>query len=82
MCSCADSTCLVRTARVDVLKRKGVAASSLDSSLGLEETLRVKQSIVDESLKILYVAPEVTTAHTRPSLARCSELTDSIRCSV
>ncbi|KAF8309724.1 ATP-dependent DNA helicase [Clavulina sp. PMI_390] len=44
--------------QVDVLKRRGVLAASLDSSLGLEETRAVKDSIRDGSLKILYIAPE------------------------
>ncbi|KAF8309725.1 ATP-dependent DNA helicase [Clavulina sp. PMI_390] len=44
--------------QVDALKRRGVPAASLDSSLGLQETCAVKDSIRDGSLKILYIAPE------------------------
>jgi superfamily II DNA helicase RecQ len=44
--------------QVDVLRAKGVKASNLDSTLSIEETRAVKDSILDGSLKILYVAPE------------------------
>lgn len=44
--------------QVDGLKKLGVAAASLDSSLSMEETRAVKDSIRDGTLKILYVAPE------------------------
>lgn len=49
----------VTSRRVDVLKKKGVEAASLDSSLSLEEGLQVKNKIRDGTLKILYCAPEV-----------------------
>lgn len=44
--------------QVDGLKKRGVAAASLDSSLSVEETRAVKDSIRDTTLKILCVAPE------------------------
>ncbi|KAL7416693.1 ATP-dependent DNA helicase [Mrakia frigida] len=44
--------------QVDVLKRKGVAAASIDSSLSVDETMDVKRRVRDGTLKILYCAPE------------------------
>jgi superfamily II DNA helicase RecQ len=44
--------------QVDSLKRKGVSAANLDSTLSIEETRTVKDSVRDGTLKILYVAPE------------------------
>lgn len=44
--------------QVDALKRRGVKAASLDSTLSVSEADRVRGSIRDGSLKILYVAPE------------------------
>jgi len=44
--------------RVDVLRKKGIAAAQLDSSLSLEESLAVKQGVRNGTLKILYCAPE------------------------
>lgn len=44
--------------QVDSLQKRGVSAASLDSSLSLDQTRAVKDSIRDGSLKILYVAPE------------------------
>lgn len=44
--------------QVDSLRLKGMSAASLDSSLSLEETRTVKDSIRNGTLKILYIAPE------------------------
>jgi superfamily II DNA helicase RecQ len=44
--------------QVDALRAKGVKASQLDSSLTGPEAIAVKASVMDGSLKLLYVAPE------------------------
>ncbi|GAA5905430.1 hypothetical protein JCM8208_004276 [Rhodotorula glutinis] len=44
--------------QVDVLRAKGVAAASMDSSLSMEESMAVKRDLREGRLKILYVAPE------------------------
>ncbi len=44
--------------QVDALRRKGIAAARLDSSLPREDYEAVIRSLADGSLKILYVAPE------------------------
>lgn len=44
--------------QVDALRKRGVAAAQLDSSLSLEESNAVKRGISDGTLKLLYVAPE------------------------
>ena len=44
--------------QVDTLRARDVSAASLDSSLSMEESRAVKDSVLDGSLKILYVAPE------------------------
>jgi len=44
--------------QVDVLRAKGVAAASMDSSLSIDESAAVKRDLREGRLKILYVAPE------------------------
>lgn len=44
--------------QIDVLRAKGVAAASMDSSLSMEESMAVKRDLREGRLKILYVAPE------------------------
>ncbi|RKO93257.1 ATP-dependent DNA helicase recQ [Blyttiomyces helicus] len=44
--------------QVDGLKRRNVAAASLDSSLDKNEDMAVKRAIQDGRLRMLYVAPE------------------------
>ena len=44
--------------QVDALKRRGIAAARLDSTLSQEEYAEVMTSLRDESLKLLYIAPE------------------------
>jgi len=44
--------------QIDFLRGRGIAASRLDSSLGLEETRLVEAGLRDGTLKLLYVAPE------------------------
>ncbi|RKO87773.1 P-loop containing nucleoside triphosphate hydrolase protein, partial [Blyttiomyces helicus] len=44
--------------QVDGLKRRNVAAASLDSSLRGNEDLAVKRALQDGQLRMLYVAPE------------------------
>ena len=44
--------------QVEVLRRKGVKAANLDSTLGVNESIAVKESVRTGDLKILYVAPE------------------------
>ncbi|GAA5949472.1 hypothetical protein JCM10213_005240 [Rhodosporidiobolus nylandii] len=44
--------------QVDALKRRGVAAASMDSSLSTEEAAAVRSALRARELKILYVAPE------------------------
>ncbi|GAA5936353.1 hypothetical protein JCM3775_006476 [Rhodotorula graminis] len=44
--------------QVDVLRAKGVAAASMDSSLSMDESMAVKRDLREGKLKILYVAPE------------------------
>jgi ATP-dependent DNA helicase RecQ len=44
--------------QIDQLRRRGIAASRLDSSLGLEEYREVMRAVRAGELKILYVAPE------------------------
>ena len=44
--------------QVDALRRRGIAAARLDSSLTAEETQRVYADLRDGKLKLLYVAPE------------------------
>jgi superfamily II DNA helicase RecQ len=44
--------------QVEALKRRGVNAAGLDSTLTASEANAVKDSILTGELKILYVAPE------------------------
>lgn len=44
--------------QIDQLRRRGIAASRLDSSLGLEEYREVMSAVRSGDLKLLYVAPE------------------------
>ena len=44
--------------QVEELRRRGVNAARLDSSIGREQGLRISSEIRNGSLKILYVAPE------------------------
>lgn len=44
--------------QVDVLRRRGIAAAQLDSTLSADETMEVLGSITSGSLQLLYVAPE------------------------
>ena len=44
--------------QIDQLRRRGIAASRLDSSLGLEEYREVMRAVRSGDLKLLYVAPE------------------------
>ncbi len=44
--------------QIDFLLAKGVPAARLDSSLGWEETRRVRDELRSGTLKLLYVAPE------------------------
>lgn len=44
--------------QIDGLKRRGVAAERLDSTLSAEESAAVMQGVRDGRLKLLYVAPE------------------------
>jgi superfamily II DNA helicase RecQ len=44
--------------QVEVLRRKGVKAANLDSSLDVSEAIGVKNGVRTGDLKILYVAPE------------------------
>mgnify|MGYP005990730467 CR=1 FL=1 len=44
--------------QVDALKQSGVAAAYLNSSLSASESAKVIRQIYDQSLKLLYVAPE------------------------
>ncbi len=44
--------------QVDFLKRRGIAAARLDSSLSREEDAAIREDLVNHRLKLLYVAPE------------------------
>jgi superfamily II DNA helicase RecQ len=44
--------------QVDNLKKRGVPAAALDSSLTTEESSAVRKQLREGTLKILYVAPE------------------------
>ena len=44
--------------QIDALRRCGIAASRLDSSLSQEETKQVTTDLISGTLKLLYVAPE------------------------
>src|SRR4051794_16048996 len=44
--------------QIDFLKRKGVAAERLDSTLEFEESKRVINDLANDRLKLLYIAPE------------------------
>lgn len=44
--------------QVQALKKRGVAAASMDSSLSTDEMSGVRSSLRNGQLKILYVAPE------------------------
>ncbi|MHA7634676.1 RecQ family ATP-dependent DNA helicase [Corallococcus sp. M7] len=44
--------------QIDALERRGIRAARLDSSLSLEESREVTESLRDGTLKLLYVAPE------------------------
>lgn len=44
--------------QVEALKRRGVNAASLDSTLTASQANSVKDSVLCGELKILYVAPE------------------------
>jgi ATP-dependent DNA helicase RecQ len=44
--------------QIDALGRKGIRAARLDSSLSLDESREVTESLRDGTLKLLYVAPE------------------------
>ena len=44
--------------QIDFLQRRGIAAARLDSSLTLDETLRIGDDLASGALKLLYVAPE------------------------
>src|ERR1700681_4491002 len=44
--------------QVDALRRRGVAAARLDSSLGANEVAAIYDQIAASSLRLLYVAPE------------------------
>ncbi|MCY1032963.1 RecQ family ATP-dependent DNA helicase [Corallococcus sp. BB11-1] len=44
--------------QIDALDRKGIRAARLDSSLSLEESREVTESLRNGTLKLLYVAPE------------------------
>ncbi len=44
--------------QIDFLRRHGIAAARLDSTLTLDETKAVEAGMLDGSLKLLYVSPE------------------------
>jgi ATP-dependent DNA helicase RecQ len=44
--------------QIDFLRRRGIAAARLDSTMGAAEAVSVNESIQNGSLKLLYVAPE------------------------
>lgn len=57
--------------QIDGLKRRGVAAERLDSTLSAEESSHVMQRVRDGSLRLLYVAPErFNNERFRESMAR------------
>ena len=57
--------------QIDGLKRRGVAAERLDSTLSAEESSSVMQRVRDGSLRLLYVAPErFNNERFRESMAR------------
>ncbi|HQU43020.1 MAG TPA: RecQ family ATP-dependent DNA helicase [Pirellulales bacterium] len=57
--------------QIDGLKRRGVAAERLDSTLSAEESSSVMRRVRDGSLRLLYVAPErFNNERFRESMAR------------
>lgn len=44
--------------QIDVLKRRGIAAERIDSTLSVDELARVMQAVRGGALQLLYVAPE------------------------
>jgi ATP-dependent DNA helicase RecQ len=57
--------------QIDALKRRGIAAERIDSTLSAEELASVMQQVRDGSLRLLYVAPErFNNERFRESMAR------------
>ncbi len=50
--------------QVDALRKRGIAAARLDSSLTAQETMQVYADLRDGKLKLLYVAPERLSGET------------------